>query len=45
MNNDKYVTVSWYEHGCDWITKSCDDYCKVYAMIPKDVADQYRVIL
>lgn len=35
------VTVSWYEHECDWITKYCDEHHRKYAVIPRSVLAEH----
>lgn len=33
------VTVYWYEHDCDWITKYCDEHHKHSAQVMRIVLD------
>lgn len=38
---EEVVSVSWYEHDCDWITKYCDEEHRRSAFVPVSVLDQY----
>jgi hypothetical protein len=35
------VSVTWYEHDCEWITKYCDEHHARTALVPRDVLAQY----
>lgn len=36
---DNLVMVTWYEHGCDWITKYCDENHTRSALVPRKILD------
>lgn len=38
---DNTVLVSWYDHGCPWVTKLCDEEHRRHAWVPADVLRQY----
>jgi hypothetical protein len=38
---DDYVTVSWFEHDCEWVSKYCYEHHEVHARVPVDVLTQY----
>lgn len=39
----KDVWVSWYTCDCDYISKYCDDYHRVGALVPVSVLEPYYV--
>lgn len=40
--SEELVSVSWYEHDCDWISKYCDDYHRVFSAVPVSILAHYK---
>jgi hypothetical protein len=38
---DDEVTVYYYDHTCEWISKYCDEHHRRHAVIPVDVLAKY----
>lgn len=38
---DSRVTVYYYDHNCNWITKYCEEYHTRSAYVPISVLNQY----
>jgi hypothetical protein len=41
--SEQRVTVHWYDHDCEWVTKYCDEYHAKYALVPASVLRRYQV--
>ena len=41
MTDEETVGVWYYDHECEWLTKYCDEFHRVYVRVPLSVLKEY----